>query len=276
MDVNLVVLDGSQTAQNAADLAVKLARAAQQKLFGLYVVDASLVLDPYASYQTELGRSDQAGSRTELTEWFEALGNRVLQEFVQMCAEAGILVETQIVFGGVSEIILERAANVQMLTLGRRGREQEQAPEPGNLGENFRHIAHHARIPLLVGGEIDNPIQHLLLLHDGSPNFGLALDWTVKLQRSLAAEVSVAVMDPGDSKSIEAEIQEQLAQHELSGYQLKLFLQDDISSVLSWADQSSADLLLVGSYHHPEILEWLVGGSIDRILRESHRPVLIG
>lgn len=273
MDLNLVVVDGSVTAQNAAHLAVNLARIARQKISGLYIVDANLVLDPYANYQKELGRTDQPESRTELTEWFEAVGNRALQQLTQLCNQADIPVKTQLLFGGVSEIILDRAATAQMLTLGRRGREH--AAEPGNLGGNFRHIAHHARIPLLVGGDIDRPINHIFLLHDGSPNFQIALDWTVRLQRSLAAAVSVGVMEQGDPLPIEAEIKAQFIQHGLTDYHLSQFQQEDINGVLKLIHQANADLLLVGGYRHPEILEWLAGGSIDRLLRESQLPVLI-
>jgi nucleotide-binding universal stress UspA family protein len=38
---------------------------------------------------------------------------------------------------------------------------------------------------------------------------------------------------------------------------------------------SGADLLLIGGYHHPELLEWLSGCRIDQILRKTQLPVLI-
>ena len=273
VDQNLVVLDGSFTAQNAARLAVQIASVEQQTIKGLYIVDESLVLDPYATYREELGRNDLPYSREQRTEWFEEVGSIILNQLEQLCVENGIPVETQILFGGVPELILDNTVRAQMLSLGRRGKRHASAPE--QLGSNFRHIAHHAPIPLLVGGEIYGPVNHLFLLYDGSPHFDLALDWAVRLQHSLSADVTVSAMDQADPKGFSTEIGEQISQHGLIDYHQRSLHDESIPGILEVIKECETDLILIGGYHHPEILEWLVGGSLDQILRQSQLPVLI-
>ena len=273
MDQNLVVLDGSVTALNAAHLAIQIARVERQKILGLYIVDETLVLDPYASYQKELGRDEGPSSRAELIEWFEAIGTIALDQLKQLCDQGNVPVETQILFGGVQELILDHAAKAQMLTLGRRGKGHDS--DPGHLGRNFRHIAHHAHIPLLVGGDIFRPIKHLLLLHDTSPRFDLALDWTARLHKNFSTDVNVAAIDQAETNTISQDIQERLFQRGLVDYHHIPLKEENGSGVLDVIVESKADLILVGGYRHPEILEWLVGGRTDQILRQIQLPVLI-
>jgi nucleotide-binding universal stress UspA family protein len=273
VDQNLVVFDGSLTAQNAAQLAIQIALVEQQKILGLYIVDETLVLDPYGSYQEELGRNDQPNSREQLTEWFEEVGSIFLDQLKQLCDQAAIPVETQILFGGVPELILDNAAGAQVLSLGRRGRGHSSDPE--HLGSNFRQIAHHTHIPLFVGGDIYRPVNHLFLLYDGSPHFDWALDWTVRLQHDLSAAVTVAAMDQVDPNKISTEIREQMLQHGLIDYHHRPLRDESIAGILEAIMEFETDLILIGGYHHPEILEWLAGGSIDQILRQSQLPVLI-
>jgi nucleotide-binding universal stress UspA family protein len=273
VDINLVALDGSVTAQKASNLAIQIARIEHQKISGLYIVDEALVLNTYTNYKEELGRYDLPSSRAELIKWFEAVGNEALDQLEQLCVRASIPVTTQLLFGGVPELVLENASQAQMLTLGRRGRRHEKNSE--HLGSYFRQIAYHSPIPILAGGDIDRPIKHLFLLHDGSPGFDLVLDWTVRLQHHLSAKVYVAVMDQGDQDQIPPDIVDQMVQHELIDFYHQPLREESIHGVIEAILASETDLILVGGYHHPEILEWLVGSKNDQILRQSQLPVLI-
>lgn len=273
MDQNLVVLDGSVTSQNAARIAIRIAKAERQKILGLFIVDETLVLDPYASYQKELGWDEEPHSRAELVEWFEEDGNLIMKELQELCDQADIPVETEILFGGIPELILDKAENAQMLTIGRRG--MEHVSDYGYLGSNFRHIAHHAHIPLLVGGDIERPIESIYLLYDDTPRFELAIDWAVRLQRDLSTDVSVAVMDQVDQQNISSEIKEQLSQHGLLDYHYRPLPENSVPGFLTTLKEFRDDLILIGGYRHPEILEWIIGGKTDQLLRQSRLPVLI-
>jgi len=273
VDRNLVVLDGSITAQNAAHLAAQIAKAEGQDVLGLFIVDDALILDRYASYQEELGWDEEPKSRAELVEWFEEDGNLVLEQLTEFCDEVDVPVETQILFGGIPELILDYAANAQMLTMGRRGKEH--ANDHGYLGSHFRHIAHHARIPLLVGGDTDQPIRSMYLLFDGSPCFDQAIDWAVRLQRDLSTKVNFSAMDQEDQHKMSPDFQEQLSQHGLTDYHYYPQPENSIQGVLEALTESGSDLIIVGGYRHPEVLEWMVGGRTDQLLRQSQLPVLI-
>lgn len=153
----LVADDYSTEARAAADAAVQIARKQNLALRGLYVVDEVLALDTYANYHVELpvsstaSKSDRRGptSRAELMHWFESQGEVVLHWLETACAEAGVPATTKMLAGGVSELVLRDAAQAQLLAIGRRG--HGHAGNSKSLGHNFRKIAHHVHLPMIVG-----------------------------------------------------------------------------------------------------------------------------
>ncbi|MBN1264348.1 MAG: universal stress protein [Anaerolineales bacterium] len=47
---------------------------------------------------------------------------------------------------------------------------------------------------------------------------------------------------------------------------------DDILDVIS---EAQADLLIMEGYRNPNIIEWIIGSPVDRILQQAAIPVLI-
>jgi nucleotide-binding universal stress UspA family protein len=282
-DVNpltiFVAHDGSPVAQTAACLAIEIAQVQKLPIQGLYVVDEILVLDPYANYQAELGRdAKKLSSRNELVSWFEQQGEAALQWLEISCQAVDVPVTTDLLFGGVPELIIKESTPSQLLAMGRRG--HGHTANSDYLGRNFRDIAHHVRDrPMLVGGDEMRQIQRVLLVFDGSERAQQALAWTSWLQRSLSTEVMVLSIpeekDTERSQQWLALMQSDLEQSDLTNYRFLTGDGQPAAAIVQVAAENEADLIVIGGYRHTTLVEWLVGSNVDQVLRNTQLPVLV-
>jgi nucleotide-binding universal stress UspA family protein len=281
----LIAYDYSSDARAAADAAIRLARNQNLAVRGLYVVDEALALDTYANYHAELpmlsrksnGERREPGSRAELMSWFETQGEIALNRLQADCEEAGVPVTTSLLVGGVPEMVIRCAAQAQLLALGRRGHGHRS--DSKSLGHNFRKIAHQVRRPMLVGGLAPPSLHRLLLAYHGLAHADEALAWTARLQQGLAAEV-IALSVCEDAKtclsgvSLE-EIKARLANSGLDDYRFLTGHGRPSTAMADIAVAIDVDLIILGRYRHGALVEWLVGSTIDRLLRATSLPILI-
>jgi nucleotide-binding universal stress UspA family protein len=274
-DVILVAQDGSLAAQTAADVAIQIAQSQSLGIRGLYVVDEILVMDAYANYQAELGSAELPTSRADLVAKFEERGDAALRWLEAGCHAVGVPVTVEIEFGGVPELVLQQAAQAQLLALGRRG--HGHADDPSHLGHNFCAIAHHAHCPILVGGDVQQPIQHLLLAYNGSENAQRALVWASILQRTLPAKVTVlAVQESADtSHQWVTDMDTRVAQTGLASYNFITRMGQPATEIAAAAEENLVGLIVVGRYRRTAAVEWLLGSTVDRVLRDTSLSVLI-
>ena len=281
----LVADDFSVESRAAADAALQIARIQDLTIEGLYVVEEVLALDTYANYHAELSvlsngsndNSREPTSRAELVKWFENQGKVALNWLETEGTEAGVPVTTKLLAGGVSELVLRDAAQARLLAIGRRGHSHKDNSE--SLGHNFRKIAHHAHLPMLVGGRKTPALHRLLLAYHGQAHADDALTWTAMLQRNLSAEVLVlSVRDDTESSqngvSLE-EIKEKLAHSGLTAYRFLTGQGQPAAEMANVAAANDVDLIILGHYRHSALVEWLVGSTVDRLLRATSLPVLI-
>jgi nucleotide-binding universal stress UspA family protein len=275
-NIILVAQDGSPVAQATASAAIQIAQSQNSMVHGLYVVDETLILDSYADYHAELGSADEPSSRTELITRFEKQGDAALHWLEARCQAADVPVTTNLLAGGVPELVLEEAAQVRLLAIGRRG--QGHADDPSHLGRNFRAIAHHAHCPILVGGDEQRPIQHLLLAYNDSENAQRALVWASILQRTLPAKVTVlAVQESADtSHQWVTDMDTRVAQSGLAPYDFITRTGQPATEIAAAAEENLVDLIVMGRYRHTAAVEWLLGSTVDRVLRDTSLSVLIG
>lgn len=274
-DTILVAQDGSPTSEAAASAAIQIAQRQNRHIRGLYMVDPALVMSAYANYQGELGDVEPPSSQDDLIARFEERGTVALQWLEARCRAEGVAVRTEMVFGGVWEFVLQEAAKVALLALGRRGHSHKTHPD--QLGSNFQTIAHHTRTPLLAGGEEKRSLDRLLLAFNGSERAQGALTWASILQRTLPAEVTVVAVQEGEEASPQwvAELQAHLSQSELANYRFVSRKGQAATEILGAAREERIDLIVMGRYRHGALLEWLVGSTVDSVLRATELPVLI-
>jgi nucleotide-binding universal stress UspA family protein len=275
--VILIAEDGSSASQAAADLAIQIAHSLGLSIRGLYVVDATLVLNLYANYHRELGDAEEPASRAQLVAWFEHQGDGILNRLAQSCQAANVPLTTDLLFGGVPDLILGEAPRAQLLALGRHGRGHDVPPD--YLGRNFRAIAHHVHRPILVGGGVSRPVQRLLLAYNQSEHAQQALAWASRLQRALAASVVVLAVREGggvaESSEWAAEIRDHLAREGLLNCHLLRREGQPATEIVATAAHSQADLIVMGGYRHAAAFEWLFDSTLDHVLRNTALPVLV-
>jgi nucleotide-binding universal stress UspA family protein len=270
----LVADDGSPAAQAAANVALQLAQSRDVLVRGLYIVDEALILDTYADYRKELDNVPEVASRDDLITCFKKQGESALRELEARCQAAQVAATTDLLFGGVPEMVLREAGQAQLLALGRRG--HGHADDTGHLGHNFRAIAHYTSQPMVVGGDEERRVQHLLLAYNGE-HAQHALAWTNLLQRTLHSEVLVlSVKENGHtSQNKSSEMVDQLNQSGLSNYRFLSRKGQPASQIVAAAAENEIDLIVMGRYRHTALLEWLAGSTLDRVLRHTPLPVLV-
>jgi nucleotide-binding universal stress UspA family protein len=273
-DTILVALDGSPSAESAANVAIQVAHSQNLAIRGLYVVDETVVLQMYTNFEEELGYDGAPGSRAELVSWFEEQGSEALQWLNDRCQAENVLVTTDLLFGGVSELVREEVGQAAVLALGRRG--HGHVADPTHLGYNFRAIAHHVHRPMLVGGDVERSVERVLLAYNGDEHAQRALAWTSSLQRTLSNQVVVLAVeeDPDANRDWLTGIKTQLDASGLVDYRLISQEGQPASEIVAAAAENEADLIVMGGYRHSALMEWLVGSTLDRVLRATPLPVL--
>jgi nucleotide-binding universal stress UspA family protein len=274
-DTILITMDGSPAAKAAANTSLEIAKSHGMKVRGVYVVDETLVLDTYADYAAELGRKVQAESRAELARWFDEHGNQALEWVCDRSAAEGVPCTTEVLFGGVPELILKEASQASLVSLGRRG--NGNPSDPDHLGRNFKAVAHHCHQAMLVGGDEQPPMQSLLLAYDGSERAQLALEWASRLQRDLATQAIVfSAQDEGDvSEQDLSELRAQIHDAGVVDFQYISEEGQPAEEIVKVAYENHVGLIVMGGYRHTALLEWLVGSTVDRVLRSTSLPVLV-
>jgi nucleotide-binding universal stress UspA family protein len=270
-DTVVVAQDGSAAALAAASIAIQIAQSQDLSVHGLYVVDETLALDSYADYRRELENSGTPSSRAELLTWFEKQGDAALQMLEIRCQAAGVPVTAELLAGGVTEMVLRESEGARLLAIGRRGHGHE--ADPDHLGQSFRTIAHHAHVPLAIGGDEERTVRRLLLAYDGSERTQPALTLASLLQRKLPADVTVVAVQENGRQPASEWLED--AEARLAGCQCLHRLGQPASEIVAVAEETQADLIVMGRYRHTAALEWLMGSTVDRVLRGTQLPVLM-
>jgi nucleotide-binding universal stress UspA family protein len=269
----VVALDGSVTAQNAAEIAMHIAKTETYLVEAYYIVDEPMILDPYTDYAKELGKDLEVASRSQLIEQFETLGFSILDQFQTTCGERGVPVITKVLVGGVPEMILERSQDISFLALGRRG--NSHTSNTDYLGENFRQIAHNAKVPLIIGSDIYAPIKRLFLVYDGSPKADLALKLALQFEQLFSAKATIGLTGHMYLAEDPDALPFRLSEGGIEKGNIVDLRSKPVSKVVNMIAQEQSDLIIMGAYHHPEIMEWLVGSPNDQILKQSPVPAVI-
>ena len=274
-DSILLAIDGSMSAKGAALAATQIASVMQWSLHAVYVVDSTEAFDLYSDIVPELGelRNDVPDER-KIT-LFEEQGTLALAEIIGMCQRVNVPITTEMVMGNTQNIILDSANQYNLLALGRRGNRHE--TDTQHLGSNFRHIAHHVTIPILIGGNY-NPQQefrHGLLAYDGGELSRQALTWIESLQ-VMFAEVMVLSIEK-EHETEHAWLEER--KNEIAGSVLAhaefISAEGEPGKIIaSTALSRQVNLILMGAYQHGEFLEWATNSAIDVVLREINLPIL--
>lgn len=274
-DSILIALDGSRSSQVAADLAIQIAKQEKMLVRGLYVVDERLVVGAEYSLEKELGYQPGEGllsdDRTQLLKGQGEAALRWLEEYGQ---NNHVPVQADLMFGGMSDVIINQAKKGRLLALGRQGHGHDN--DTTHLGDHFRAIVHHPPAPLLIGGETLSSIRRILLAYDGSLPAQHALTWARLLQRIWQSHLLVvSVANEIASPHWLAEMEEQIDDSELQNYRFNGRQGDATAEILATVTEEKTDLIVMGGHQHSALREWLTGSTLDQVLRNTPLPVFV-
>ncbi len=272
----LVAIDGSPAARAATRVAVQIAQARSLAIDGLFIIDERLLLNPYADFQHELGNISDVISRDRMLAALKVRGGEALFWLEEQCRAADVPVQTELLLGGVTELILHEAEQAEMISLGRQGGNRDHPSD--RLGHNFRYIVHHVHRPVIAGGDRRySPMKRLLLAYDSHEHMQCAVEWAAMLHQALPGDLMVLAMQNQDERPPhwEAAIKACLDHGGLQDYNLVIRTGVTASAITMVSSTHHADLIVLPRYPHNAFIEWLTGSTVDTILRNSPLPVLI-
>ena len=203
-----------------------------------------------------------------------AAAQAVQEEFDSRCRAAGVSGRLAIAVGAPGELINQRARwnDLVVLTL---------AHPPGNgpiarLRSGFHTLVQQCPRPILAVPQTVVPLRSALLSYDGSPKATEAL--YVAAYLTLQWRMSLVVVTAHERGRTTEKIQEDARQY-LEAHSINATLVTATGPtgdvILSTAKEYGSDLILLGGYGHQPLLEAVLGSTVNQLLRDSDRPLLI-
>ncbi len=245
----LVALSGDEHGWNALDQAILIAQHEGGRLNGLHVVHSEVDLESTATQAVE-------------------------DEFLRRCGAAGVDGQLAIAAGIPAEVISQRARWNDIVVVS-------VAHPPGSgpiarLRSAFHTLVQHCPRPILTVPQTAVPLRSALLSYDGSPKATEAL--YVAAYLTLQWRMSLVVVTVRERSRTTDETQVD-ARHYLEANGITatyVTASGPIADViLETAKDHESDVILIGGYGYRPLFEAVLGSTVDQLLRDSDRPLLI-
>lgn len=245
----LVPISGEPDSWLALDQALVVARREGGRLHGLHVVPEAAARD-------------------------SAAAQAVQEEFARRCTRAGVSGRLAIDVGPVTQTIVARARWTDLVVA-----RLAHPPGEGGLSRlraGFHALVQHCPRPLLAVPGPVTPLNAALLCYDGSPRASEALFAAAYLALQWAIPLTVlTVLAPGrGGEPALARACRYLAAHGVRP-DCVVAMGSPAATITATARERGCDLILIGGYGHGPLLEAMIGGTLDEVLRTSEWPVLI-
>lgn len=246
----LVPLSGEEAGWCALEQAVILARREESRLHGLHI----------------LSTPEEAGSETALA---------VQARFNQQCSEAGLNGSLAIEAGEIARKICERSALTDLVVLNLAYPPSSQWL--ARLGSGFRTIIRQCARPVLAVPGQASPLESALLAYDGSLKSKEALFVATYLTEMWKIPLTVLTVAEADHTTPETQnhAKAYLELHEVQAAFINVEADSVPEAILKTADEHKSDLIIMGGYRAHPVVEAMLGSSVDQVLRESKKPMLI-
>ncbi|EJW11439.1 hypothetical protein A33M_3151 [Rhodovulum sp. PH10] len=259
------------------DPAVPFAASIAQR-FEAHLTGVVFVYDPVVAPSVMDGVS---------TDWIDAqrresqaLAKSAAERFEQAATAAGVGCEHRIVeatLGGATEMFGRLARRFDLAVVGQR--------EPDRVSpiDMFTEAAlFESGRPIVIVPYIQKQgltLDHVMVCWDGSKPAARAVADALPFLR-LARKVDVVMVATGRTRSDEvpgADLGRHLARHGIK-VEVKRIVADDVdvpSTLLSYAADVSADMIVMGGYGHSRLREFVLGGATRGMLAAMTVPVLM-
>lgn len=248
----LVTLTGKKSDEDILDHVITLAKLDNDRLLGLHVVKKKKELD-------------------------SARVKKTRDLFESRCKEAGLVGEFAVEVGKVAEVIIKRAAWVDLVVVGIAH------PSDGTLtrlGHGLNTLVQSCPRPIRVvpNNVVTDMGSPMLLAYDGSRKADEALFLAAYFAFRQSRQLIVVTVKTEHTDRSDLEYAREYLENR--GIEADYVFQDDRSksiaeSVLETAVSTDAGLLIMGGFGFRPVLHLVLGSAVDQILREFKRPVLI-
>jgi nucleotide-binding universal stress UspA family protein len=203
-----------------------------------------------------------------------AHARELLEEFDRRCNDAGVAGSLAFEVGPVVPTIVARARWSDLVVVNLA--HPPQAKGLARVRSGFHALVQHCPRPLLAVPGQAVPIGSALLSYDGSPKAAEALFVTAYLALQWGVRITVLTV-PEPLRTGEQALARARRYLEVWGVQADYLLEpgQPAQAILSAARERGCDLILIGGYGHSPLLEAVLGGTVDQLLRSADRPVLI-
>ncbi|HET7384319.1 MAG TPA: universal stress protein [Pseudolabrys sp.] len=257
----------------AGDYAVSMGEA-----FGAHVLGVAV------SYEPVIPGTVMGGIPPEIIESQRAESNKkaraAIARFEQTAKRAGISMETRTIsasISGAADQIGRIGRRFDLIVVGQPGRKDslpDEVIDEGVLFESGRPVIF---VPFIQKGGMK--LDRIMVCWDGSRAATRAIADAIPLLKK-AKQVEVVIISDKPNKRDEvpgADLGQHLARHGLK-VDVKRITSPDIdvpSTILSYAADSSADMIVMGGYGHSRLREFVLGGATRGLLESMTVPVLM-
>jgi nucleotide-binding universal stress UspA family protein len=257
----------------ASEVAVSLG-----EMFGAHVLGIAFAYEPFipgammGSVPAEFIESQRAEAA--------AKANAATARFEELARRSGVSSEHRILsatLSGASDQLGRLARRFDIVVVGQPEREYQAADEIIDEGALFESARPIVVVPFIHRGALK--LERVMVCWDGSRAATRAIADSLPLMQK-AKQIEVVIVANGRAKSDEvpgADLGQHLARHGLK-VDVKRITSPDIdvaSTILSYAADSSTDLIVMGGYGHSRLREFVLGGVTRGILESMTVPVLM-
>ncbi len=270
---DIVVNLGLGTHDPAGDYAISVAEA-----FGAHVLGIAVAYEPVIP-GTVMG-----GIPPEIIESQRSESNQkartAVSRFEQAVKRTGVLGETRTIsasISGAADQIGRMGRRFDLVIVGQPERQKslpDEVVDEGVLFESGRPVIF---VPFIQRGGMT--LDRIMVCWDGSRAAARAVaDAMPFLKKAKQVEVVIVADKAGKKDEVPgADLGQHLARHGLK-VEVKRITSPDIdvpSTILSYAADSSADMIVMGGYGHSRLREFVLGGATRGLLEAMTVPVLM-
>jgi nucleotide-binding universal stress UspA family protein len=270
---DIVVNLGLGTHDPAGDYAISAAEA-----FGAHVLGIAV------SYEPVIPGTVMGGIPPEIIESQRSESNKkastAVSRFEQAVKRTGVSGETRTIsasISGAADQIGRIGRRFDLVVVGQPERQKslpDEVVDEGVLFESGRPVIF---VPYIQKGGMK--LDRIMVCWDGSRAAARAVaDAMPFLKKAKQVEVVIVADKPGKKDEIPgADLGQHLARHGLK-VDVKRITSPEIdvpSTILSYAADSSADMIVMGGYGHSRLREFILGGATRGLLEAMTVPVLM-
>lgn len=270
---DIVVSLGLGARDPACDFAISLAETFEAHVLGIAV-----------SYDPVIPGTVMGGIPPEIIDGQRRESDKkardAISRFEQTAKRAGISAETRTIsasIAGAADEIARIGRRFDLIVAGQPDRQKSSADQIVDEGVLFESARPVVFVPFIHKGAAK--LDRIMVCWDGGRAATRAVADALPVMKK-AKQVEVVIVSAKPSKADEvpgADLGQHLARHGLKT-EVKRITSPDVdvaSTILSYAADSTADMIVMGGYGHSRLREFVLGGVTRQLLESMTVPVLM-